>query len=83
MERTTDLFDPVLVARLKFPMNDWITFDPIIAIGGGGDSEFIYELQPQLEFQFTELSLPESATGVCTTNTRTRQATSLTAPFTA
>lgn len=53
-KRTTELVDPMLVVRPRLPINDWIAFNPTIAVGGGGDSEFIYELQPQLQFQFTE-----------------------------
>lgn len=54
-KRTQELVDPMLVVRPRIPLyHDWIVFSPTLAVGGGGDSEFIYELQPQLQFQFTE-----------------------------
>lgn len=53
-EGTTDVVDPMLVARPNVPITDWITLNPILGVGGGGDSDFIFELQPQLHFQFTK-----------------------------
>lgn len=54
-KRTQELVDPMLVVRPRIPIyHDWIVFSPTLAVGGGGDSEFIYELQPQLQFQLTE-----------------------------
>ncbi len=31
-----------------------LAFNPTLAFGGGGDSELIYELQPQFQYQFTD-----------------------------
>lgn len=53
-KRSTELVDPMLVVRPRFPLNDWLALSATLAVGGGGDSEFIYELQPQLDFQFTK-----------------------------
>jgi hypothetical protein len=53
-EGTIDVVDPMLVVRPNVPITDWITLNPIFAVGGGGDSDFIFELQPQLHFQITK-----------------------------
>lgn len=53
-ERDNDLFDPMLVLRPWFPLTRNLAFNPTLAIGGGGDSDFIYELQPQLRYNFTD-----------------------------
>lgn len=48
-----DLFDGVIVVRPYVPLTDTIAFNPTMSIGTG-DSEFTYELQPQLQFQINE-----------------------------
>jgi opacity protein-like surface antigen len=53
-EETTDVVDPMLVVRPNVPITDWIMLNPILGVGGGGDSDFIFDLQPQLHFQFTK-----------------------------
>jgi hypothetical protein len=53
-----DLIDPMLVVRPCFPLFPsritGLYFNPTLAIGGGGDSDFIYELQPQIEYMITD-----------------------------
>lgn len=54
-KQTRDLVDPMIVVLPRIPIYyDWLAFTMTLAVGGGGDSEFIYELQPQLEFQFSK-----------------------------
>lgn len=43
--------DPVLILRLGVPLSERWRFDPLVAVGGGGDSESTYELQPQFRYQ--------------------------------
>jgi len=43
-----DYFDPMLIMRPWFPITNKLVFNPTLAIGGGGDSDLVYELQPQL-----------------------------------
>jgi hypothetical protein len=58
VSKDNDITDPILVVRpsiLIFPSKiDGLRFNPTLAIGGGGDSELVYELQPQLQYQITE-----------------------------
>ena len=35
-------------------MINGVRFNPTLAIGGGGGSELVYELQPQLQYQITD-----------------------------
>ena len=53
-EGTIDVVDLMLVVRPNVPITHWVTLNPILAVGGGGDSDFIFELQPELHFQFTK-----------------------------
>lgn len=46
--------DPVLIAVPTWKLSDRWHFVPVVSIGGGGDAEFIYELQPQFQFQISE-----------------------------
>jgi hypothetical protein len=48
-----DFLDLMLVLRPSFPITERLFFNPTLAIGGG-DSDLIYELQPQLEYKFTD-----------------------------
>lgn len=56
--RSRDLWDPMLVIRPSMEVLPskitGLRFNPTLAIGGGGDSEFIYELQPQFQYQITD-----------------------------
>ncbi len=51
-----DVLDPMVVVRPSVPLFpskiNGLRFNGILAIGGGGDSELIYEMQPQLQYQF-------------------------------
>jgi hypothetical protein len=57
-ENSRTLTDPILVMRPSIPV--WpskisgLCFNPTLAIGGGGDSELVYELQPQFQYQVTD-----------------------------
>lgn len=50
--------DPMLMIRPSMPLFTSYTknlrLNPTIGIGGGGDSDLIYELNPQLEYSFSE-----------------------------
>jgi opacity protein-like surface antigen len=50
--------DPIFVVRpsiLIFPsVVKGLRFNPTLAIGGGGDSKLVYEMQPQLQYQITD-----------------------------
>lgn len=53
-----DVIDPIFVVRPRIPLFptkiDGLVFNPTLAIGGGGDSDLVYELQPQLQYQISE-----------------------------
>jgi hypothetical protein len=53
-----DLVDPMLILRPSIPVFPskikGLRFNPTLGIGGGGDAEMIYELQPQFQYQITE-----------------------------
>ncbi|MGE0085672.1 MAG: hypothetical protein AB7S75_14780 [Desulfococcaceae bacterium] len=53
-----DLVDPILVIRPSIPLFPstirGLRFNPTFAVGGGGDSELVYEFFPQIQYQFTE-----------------------------
>jgi hypothetical protein len=48
-----DFWDLMLVLRPSFPITERLFFNPTLAIGAG-DSDLIYELQPQFEYKFTD-----------------------------
>jgi hypothetical protein len=49
------LWDPVLAIRPDFGLlKGRLRFKPLIDIGGGGDSDLIWEFQPNLQWNFTE-----------------------------
>ncbi len=50
-----ELFDPMLIIRPHFPITDRLAFNPTLGIGGGNDADLIYVLNPQFQFQFTDL----------------------------
>ena len=56
--RDNDVTDPILVVRpsiLVYPSKiQGLRFNPTLAIGAGGDSDLVYELQPQFQYQITE-----------------------------
>ena len=54
-DKNFDAFDPVLIARPSWRISDRWRFNPTFSIGGGGDSDLIYELQPQIQFQMTDV----------------------------
>lgn len=55
-DETKTYWDPALVVRPSFFLtkDKKLRFNPTLSIGGGGDSEFLYELQPQFQYDFTE-----------------------------
>jgi opacity protein-like surface antigen len=57
-DKNRDLTDPIFVVRpsiLVWPSKiSGLRFNPTLAIGGGGDSKLVYELQPQLQYQITD-----------------------------
>jgi len=53
-QKSKELADPMLVMRPWFPISKKWAFNPTLGIGGGGDSDLIYELQPQFQYQFTD-----------------------------
>ena len=55
-DKSKTLWDPALVVRPTFILTDnkKFRFNPTLSIGGGGDSDLIYELQPQFQYDFTE-----------------------------
>jgi hypothetical protein len=50
-----NLIDPMLILRPHFPITEQLAFNPTLGIGGGNDADLIYVLNPQFEFQFTDL----------------------------
>jgi hypothetical protein len=56
--RDNDITDPILVVRPSIPIFPskitGLRFNPTLGIGAGGDSDLVYELQPQLQYQCTE-----------------------------
>lgn len=56
--KTNDLADPIFVVRpsiLIFPSKiQGLRFNPTLAIGGGGDSDLVYEMQPQIQYDFND-----------------------------
>ncbi len=56
--KESDLVDPILVVRPSIPMFpsriDGLRFNPTLAIGAGGDADLVYELFPQIQYQFAD-----------------------------
>ena len=52
--KSYDSTDPVVVARPSFRITEKLLFNPTLSIGGGGDADLVYELQPQIQYAFTE-----------------------------
>lgn len=56
--RDKTIVDPILVVRSSTPVLpskiNGLRFVPTIAIGGGGDSELVYELQPAFHYQVSK-----------------------------
>ncbi len=52
-DRTSNIYDAVLVLRPSFPLSQRWRFNPTLSIGAG-DSDLTYELQPQFQFNFTD-----------------------------
>jgi hypothetical protein len=52
------LVDPILVIRPCVPLFpsriDGLSFNSTLAIGGGGDADLVYEMQPQLQYDATD-----------------------------
>ena len=52
------LVDPMLVIRPCVPLFpsriDGLSFNSTLAIGGGGDADLVYEMQPQLQYDATD-----------------------------
>lgn len=55
--RDSDATDPIFVVRPSIPLFPskikGLRFNPTLAIGGGGDSELVWELFPQIQYHFT------------------------------
>ncbi len=49
-----DILDPIFVVRPSIPLSSKLRFNPTLGIGGGGDSDLIWELQPQFQYQFSD-----------------------------
>lgn len=52
-EREADYVDPMFALRTIAPIWKKLRLNGNYAIGGGGDSDFVYELEPILEWHFT------------------------------
>lgn len=55
--KESDITDPIFVVRPSIPLFPskitGLRFNPTLAIGAGGDSDLVYELQPQFQYQIT------------------------------
>lgn len=49
-----DYVDPILMVRPSFPLGSRWRFNPSMSYGTGGDSEKVWELQPQFQFQISD-----------------------------
>ena len=49
-----DFLDPILMLRPSFPLGTRWRFNPTMSYGEGGDSEKVWELQPNLQVQITD-----------------------------
>lgn len=54
LSKNKTILDPIFVVRPSFPLSSKIRFNPTLGIGGGGDSDLVWELQPQFQYQFTD-----------------------------
>lgn len=45
--------DPILLLRPSFQISEKWRFNPTLGVGGGGDSDAVYDLQPQIQYQAT------------------------------
>lgn len=58
IRKDVDLADPIFIIRPYIPIFPSkiknLTFVPTFAIGGGGDSDLVWELFPELQYQFTK-----------------------------
>ncbi len=56
--KSKDVTDPVLVVRPSLPVLPskitGLRFNPTVSVGGGGDSELVYELFPQFQYQIAD-----------------------------
>lgn len=56
--KDNNLADPILILNPSIPIFpskiDGLRFNPMLSIGGGGDSDLVYELFPQFQYQITE-----------------------------
>jgi hypothetical protein len=48
------LVDPMLVIRPNLPITEKLSFNSTLAIGGGGDADLVYEMQPQFQYDVNE-----------------------------
>jgi hypothetical protein len=53
VQRDTGITDAILIIRPSIPITEKLRFNPTVSIGTG-DSDLVYELQPQLQYQFTD-----------------------------
>ena len=55
---TADITDPMVFLWPSVPLFaskiQGLSLSPVFAVGGGGDSKWVYELSPQLRYQFSE-----------------------------
>jgi len=56
--KTTTLKDPMLLIRPSLPIFpskvDGLRFNPMFGGGAGGDSKYVWEMQPEIQYQFTD-----------------------------
>ncbi len=53
LDRTSDIVDPCLTINPTVPLVGKLYFNLPLSFGAGGDSDYLYELQPNLRYQFT------------------------------
>jgi len=57
-QNDSNVYDPILVVRPYLPLFPskikGLALNPTLAVGGGGDSDFIYELYVQLQYRISE-----------------------------
>ncbi|MEI6167492.1 MAG: hypothetical protein WCS52_09880 [bacterium] len=55
--KDNDIVDPIFLVRPSIPIFpskiNGLRFNPTLGIGAGGDSDLVYELQPQFQYQIT------------------------------
>lgn len=49
------LVDPMFILRPNLKLTEKLSFNGTMAIGGGGDSDLVYELQPQFQYDATDM----------------------------